>query len=118
MDDIGRTLNTAAGVAHRCGPELEIESRRTSTMKTVRLLSIDRAVAVAEHERLELVKNPDYVEDWSADGKYIVYGTWSPNPTDLWAVPLAGDRKPFPVVQSPFHAAIRFSASSAKNRRG
>jgi Tol biopolymer transport system component len=46
--------------------------------------------------------NPEYVEDWSFDGRYIVYGTWDPNPTDLWALPLFGDRKPFPVIQSPF----------------
>jgi eukaryotic-like serine/threonine-protein kinase len=32
----------------------------------------------------------------------MVYGTWAPNPTDLWILPLFGDRKPFPLVQSPF----------------
>jgi Tol biopolymer transport system component len=43
--------------------------------------------------------------DWSPDGKFILFmqgdeqrGTW-----DLWALPLLGDRKPFPVVQSPFN---------------
>jgi len=40
----------------------------------------------------------------SPDGRYIVYSTRSPNhpSTDLWALPLFGDRKPIPVVQSAF----------------
>jgi Tol biopolymer transport system component len=46
--------------------------------------------------------NPEFVEDWSADGKYVVYGTWAPTPTDIWAISVEGDRKPFPVVQSPY----------------
>jgi serine/threonine protein kinase len=45
--------------------------------------------------------NSEFVEDWSADGKFLIYGTWAPTPTDFWAVGLA-DRKPFPVLQSPF----------------
>jgi serine/threonine protein kinase/Tol biopolymer transport system component len=45
-------------------------------------------------------KNP---RDWSADGRFILYR--SPAATagfDLWALPLYGERKPFPVVQTNF----------------
>lgn len=38
---------------------------------------------------------------WSADGRFLLYR--SPDPKtgfDVWAMPLAGDRKPFPVVQT------------------
>jgi eukaryotic-like serine/threonine-protein kinase len=41
--------------------------------------------------------------DWSRDGKFILYR--SPAPAtgfDIWALPLFGDRKPFPVVQTQF----------------
>jgi WD40 repeat protein len=41
--------------------------------------------------------------DWSPDGKFVLYR--SPALTtgfDLWALPMAGDRKPFPVVQTNF----------------
>src|SRR5262249_13834718 len=63
---------------------------------------VKKASGVGQGELLVGSPNPEFVEDWSSDGRYIVYGTWAPNPTDLWALPLWGDRKPFPVVQSPF----------------
>ena len=42
--------------------------------------------------------------DWSADGRFVLYtfsGTF-PATSDIWALPLFGDRKPFPVVQTEF----------------
>jgi Tol biopolymer transport system component len=41
--------------------------------------------------------------DWSLDGQFLLYR--SPALTtgfDLWALPMEGDRKPFPVVQTTF----------------
>jgi Tol biopolymer transport system component len=45
-------------------------------------------------------KEPDR---WSADGRYILYDYVGKKTqaTDIWALPLFGDRKPFPVVQTP-----------------
>ncbi len=41
--------------------------------------------------------------DWSRDGRVLLYHNQDPKTdTDLWALPLAGDRTPFPVVQTPF----------------
>ena len=41
--------------------------------------------------------------DWSADGRFLLYRDDDPQTgSDLWALPLTGDRKPFPVVQTPF----------------
>jgi serine/threonine protein kinase/Tol biopolymer transport system component len=41
--------------------------------------------------------------DWSSDGRFILYRAASlETGYDLWALPLQGDRKPFPVVQSRF----------------
>ena len=45
--------------------------------------------------------------DWSADGRFVLYtfsGTF-PLTSDIWALPLFGERKPFPVVQSEFNEA-------------
>ncbi len=40
---------------------------------------------------------------WSPDGRVLLYAIQHPKTgMDLWALPLAGDRKPFPVVQTPF----------------
>jgi eukaryotic-like serine/threonine-protein kinase len=41
--------------------------------------------------------------DWSRDGRYLLYEEMHPqNRSDLWVLPVGGDRKPFPVVQTPF----------------
>ncbi len=46
--------------------------------------------------------------DWSADGRYVLYtfsGTF-PRTSDIWALPLVGDRKPFPVIQTEFTESL------------
>lgn len=41
--------------------------------------------------------------DWSADGKYIAYEeSGANNGMDLWILPLSGDRKPIPFLQTQF----------------
>src|SRR5206468_3888648 len=41
-------------------------------------------------------------EDWSKDGRFIVYETRDmKRNTDLWALPLSGPRDPIPLAQSP-----------------
>jgi Tol biopolymer transport system component len=46
-------------------------------------------------------KNPT---SWSADGKFILYTLGSPASAnrDIWALPLSGDRKPFPFQNARF----------------
>ena len=42
--------------------------------------------------------------DWSADGRFVLYtffGTF-PQTLDIWALPLFGERKPFPVIHTEF----------------
>ena len=44
---------------------------------------------------------------WSADGKYLAYMGQSGPSAAIWAMPLTGDRKPFPVVQAAPSAQAR-----------
>jgi Tol biopolymer transport system component/predicted Ser/Thr protein kinase len=45
-------------------------------------------------------KNPT---SWSTDGRFLLFNRTLPKTkADVWVVPLFGDRKPFPLVQSPF----------------
>jgi len=41
--------------------------------------------------------------DWSPDGRFILFGVGDSGATgDIWVLPLFGDRKPFPFLQTPF----------------
>jgi eukaryotic-like serine/threonine-protein kinase len=47
----------------------------------------------------------DAPSDWSADGRFLLYARTPLKPgshSHIWAVPLEGDRKPFPVVETTF----------------
>ena len=44
-----------------------------------------------------------FPEDWSSDGKWLMYRlTGQKTSLDLWLLPLEGDRKPIPYLQTPF----------------
>jgi len=44
-----------------------------------------------------------YADDWSIDGRYILYESADPKTNfDLWVLPMTGDRKPFPFIQTEF----------------
>jgi Tol biopolymer transport system component len=46
---------------------------------------------------------PKIPEDWSHNGRFIVYRTQRPQTgLDLWVLPLEGNRDPRPLLQSPF----------------
>ncbi|OFV89581.1 MAG: hypothetical protein A3G76_14805 [Acidobacteria bacterium RIFCSPLOWO2_12_FULL_65_11] len=50
-----------------------------------------------------------YPESWSSDGRFILYAI-GVNPatrsSDLWVLPLFGDRKPYPFLQSRFNEDV------------
>ena len=50
-------------------------------------------------------KRPD---DWSRDGRYIIEETSKDPKTkyDIWVLPLFGDRKPFPYLQTEFNERL------------
>ncbi len=54
-------------------------------------------------ELLLETRQPKIVQDWSRNGRFIIYRSPDPkNGNDLWVLPLSGDRKPFPLVVTPF----------------
>jgi eukaryotic-like serine/threonine-protein kinase len=55
-------------------------------------------------------------DDWSRDGKYLIYskGSWGSN-WEIWALPVEGDRKPFMVVP---HATSRIGANGHLSPNG
>jgi Tol biopolymer transport system component len=71
-----------------------------------------KASSGAGAEQELLVDSRDkYPIDWSPDGRFILFGVGATGPTaDLWVLPLFGDRKPFPFLQTPFgEVSGRFS---------
>ena len=43
-------------------------------------------------------------DDWSADGRFIVFETLNPKTKwDLWVLPMSGDRQPSPFLQTEFN---------------
>jgi Tol biopolymer transport system component len=49
-------------------------------------------------------------QDWSADGRYILYRLQTLENADLWALPMFGDNKPIEVTRTPFEESSgRFS---------
>src|SRR5262249_9382222 len=46
------------------------------------------------------------VDDWSSDGKYLIYEEIRPKTnTDLWVLPMSGDQKPVLYLQTEFNEA-------------
>jgi WD40 repeat protein len=64
----------------------------------------EKSVGGASQEELLLKSDrPIFPEDWSADGRFVLYTEQDPKTNDdLWILPLVGDRKPRAVVNSPF----------------
>jgi Tol biopolymer transport system component/tRNA A-37 threonylcarbamoyl transferase component Bud32 len=54
----------------------------------------------------ELIAKSEYFlapSDWSRDGRFVIYIEANPKTRDdVWVLPLAGDRKPFPFLKTEF----------------
>jgi Tol biopolymer transport system component/tRNA A-37 threonylcarbamoyl transferase component Bud32 len=55
---------------------------------------------VGDKQLLIATPAQENVYDWSPDGHLLLYGIQ--DSSDLWILPLTGNRKPYPIVQSPF----------------
>ena len=62
-----------------------------------------KAIAGSVSEALLTTDESKQATDWSQDGQYLLYRSSNPKTgMDIWALPLTGDKKPFPVVQTDF----------------
>jgi len=60
-------------------------------------ISIKDVNGTREETLLSEAAGDKWMKDWSKDGRYIAYGS---STGGIYALPLFGDRKPFPIVQS------------------
>jgi Tol biopolymer transport system component len=74
----------------------------TSQKKGNRDILEKSASGIGEETALVSSSDPESIDDWSPDGKYILYRTGA-NTNTIFALPLFGDRKPFPVIESKFN---------------
>jgi Tol biopolymer transport system component len=83
----GKTLMFTADLANR-GGTVEIRSKAADGSGTEKTLTAEQ--------------NNYHSPEWSRDGKYLTYLNGDGEKmVSLWAVPVAGDAKPFTVVQPP-----------------
>ncbi|MBI4716399.1 MAG: serine/threonine-protein kinase [Planctomycetes bacterium] len=64
-----------------------------------------RPASGGEEEVLHTSSEETWVTDWSADGRYLLVckGKYiGGDPSDIWVLPLDGERTPYPLVKSPF----------------
>jgi dipeptidyl aminopeptidase/acylaminoacyl peptidase len=62
----------------------------------------EKAVSNTADEQPVLVTSQGKVPlDWSRDGRFLLYSTQDPKTgSDIWVLPMVGERKPFAVLQS------------------
>jgi len=59
---------------------------------------------MAADEALDKAEHPKFPLDWSRDGRYLIEEVNDPKTKqDIWVLPLFGDRKPFPYLQTEFN---------------
>jgi Tol biopolymer transport system component len=75
----------------------------SSERKAYRSLYHKDATGVGGDEALLESDFRSSAEDWSSDGRFLLFNVQMPRtPTYVAALPLSGDRKPVPVLQGPF----------------
>ncbi len=107
--DLARGVNSRLtfGAANEFAPTWAPDGNRIAYAVTGK--GIFEKAADGTGDETELLKAPEVVfpTDWSRDGRYIAV-MWQGKGTgfDIWVLPTFGDRKPIPVLKTPFNEGI------------
>jgi Tol biopolymer transport system component len=96
---------TAAPVFSPDGSRIAFEAARSGIIslrqKLVDSTAADEALLEGSTSGGDVTQNMTPT-DWSRDGRFIAYTRRaSSGSSDVWVLPLFGDRRPFPIVQTP-----------------
>ncbi len=76
----------------------------SSTREGIFNLYIKNASGIGNEELLLKSQETKVPDDWSPDGKFIVFESGNPKTKlDLWLLPTSGDRQPLPFLQTNFN---------------
>jgi Tol biopolymer transport system component len=86
-----------------------------SSRRGISDLFIKPASGVADEQPLLVTSEGKMAVDWSRDGRFLMFTVDSPKTgSDLWVMPMTGDRQPFPGLQTPFIESMgQFSRAEA-----
>jgi Tol biopolymer transport system component len=66
-------------------------------------LFVKPADMASDEQPFLVTPQPKVPLDWSRDGRFLLFANFDPKTrSDLWVLPITGDRKPVPIVQTPF----------------
>jgi Tol biopolymer transport system component len=108
--DLGRdalTRLTSFQPGINSGPVWSPDSSRivfNSNRNTIWDLYLKASSGAGTEELLLSSSESKLATDWSSDDRFLLYSSLAPkNKYDLWVVPLQGDRKPVPILQTEFN---------------
>jgi eukaryotic-like serine/threonine-protein kinase len=89
------------------GSQIAFSSNREGAMNLYWKL----ASGAGKEEGLLKSNQAGHMQDWSPDGRFLLYRTYGvKTKSDIWVLPLFGDRKPYPFLNNEFDEAFaRFS---------
>jgi len=67
-----------------------------------------------EEVLMEDTQSIKYMNDWSPDGKYLAFQQALQGVNEIWLLPLTGERKPIPFLQSQFTANLSSFSPNGK----
>lgn len=85
------------------GSQIVFSSNREGAMNLYRKLSS----GAGKEEGLIKSNQAGHMQDWSPDGRFLLYRTFGPKTkSDLWVLPMFGDKKPHPYLDTEFDEAF------------
>jgi eukaryotic-like serine/threonine-protein kinase len=85
------------------GSQIAFSSNREGAMNLYRKLSS----GAGKEEGLIKSNQGEHMQDWSPDGRFLLYRTFGvKTKSDIWVLPMFGDRKPYPFLETEFDEAF------------